>query len=467
VPINREHRHIPSFAEHGPNVVLHHDAQGDGITDDTAAFQAAIDTGEKTIFVPHSDNTYLVELFKLTYQAGTPVQWIFGGAARTTDWQGPNVYVFPNGTLATDDLYSLNITTQTAEQADAYRVSGRNDSTGNAELNAFHFELFAGPNTETVGTVGDAVRGVIGRVTNEGTSECKAIRVGASDTSELGANSLIAFNGDVRPNANTNSCFIMLMQEQGDAGVDDVCTALRFASSQNNRWKDGILFDQGMEYEGDVLQASMGTGSDTNARFLKLKDGSASPQFEVWKDGTVHTKASLHVGSSTTNGVQITSSTVDRTAPGGALTIRQGSTAGSVLNLGRGSQFQCKSTGVVMNSSLAYMGAGTLHAKGFWDDGTPVTDFVLEAYVTGEVDLDKYTSPQAKRFTMTELDIDAHADIWKERYSLPAMPDFEEYRDDAKHWSVGQLVTGLWEELEKAHVFIDQLNQRVKALEAE
>ena len=431
---------------------------------DASAFQAALDTGNKHIFVPVGAGTYTVNLKDLNYGSGIPVRWEFEEGARTTDVQAPQAYVFPGGGSGADQ--PMEWIPDAADQMNVYSVRGTNNAESTGKLFAYDFNLTAGENT----TDDEPIRGLIGRCTNLGTGSVKSVRVGATDSSESGAAALMAIDCDVIAQANTSSARVLSVNNLSADGIDDVVIGAYFNSNNGARWKNGIVFDQGDEYEDAVFQASMGSGSGTAARFLKLKDDSAAVVFSVAKSGEVFSADSLHAGVSTSNSVKISTSSIERTAAAGDLTIKTGSNSGRVLVMdagGSSSQFKMTDAGIRLgNATGGHKGVGTINAKGYFDDDVAVTDYVLEFAVNGSFDTSDYPGSQAERFynsAQDELDLDAHSEIWKTNLSLPGMPSRNDWSEGK--WSLGKLVQGLWEELEKAHVFIDQLNRRISELE--
>ncbi len=62
--------------------------------------------------------------------------------------------------------------------------------------------------------------------------------------------------------------------------------------------------------------------------------------------------------------------------------------------------------------------------------------------------------------------IEEHAEfMWKKRH-LPAVPRSEKSQNGGNMIEIGGQINGVLEELEKAHIYIEQLNERIKALEA-
>ena len=160
-------------------------------------------------------------------------------------------------------------------------------------------------------------------------------------------------------------------------------------------------------------------------------------------------------------------------------------------------------------------GAGTLNATGVYDDGTLLTCYVLEVAVTGSVDMAKWdklvpncvipavfktvddtdAEPDADGVYPTKLvevepevieerihtdarkfvsrigtdsdplDIDKYAAHWKAKRHLTSMPNKDKFDID-RNMATGTWIQRLVETVEIQAVHIDQLNQRLKALEA-
>jgi len=131
-------------------------------------------------------------------------------------------------------------------------------------------------------------------------------------------------------------------------------------------------------------------------------------------------------------------------------------------------------------------GAGTINAKGVYDDGTLLTCYVLEAEMTGKVDLAKWDGlvlngkdgkgkkivrdhKPAKRFSERAADLldpKKYAEMWRKSGYLPSMPDAEEWKAHGMKMSLGDLVQRLWETVECQSVHIDKLRKRIEELEA-
>lgn len=308
-------------------------AVGDGATDDTAKFQAAINSISTvgSILVP--SGTYVVDLAGLTYGSKV-VDWVFQDGAKTQTaagvdtMYGPHLHYLDGSNGSTDNV---DVQPATGEQVDVYRVHGDNTATsGTGQLYAYHFELTA----NTTDTAANPVRGLIGTVTNSATGEgnIKGVNVSAVDLNTTsGAQTLMCYESTVTPTAQTGATRLY-SGSVGSTNVDDIATGMHLTGG-TNRWADGIVFAQGDEFDDSVLQASMtSAGSGTNGRFLKLKDGAAAVIFEVTKTGVVRSE-SIHGGTATTNSTELTQSGIQRSAAAGNLEIGAGTNAGNQINL--------------------------------------------------------------------------------------------------------------------------------------
>jgi hypothetical protein len=90
-------------------------------------------------------------------------------------------------------------------------------------------------------------------------------------------------------------------------------------------------------------------------------------------------------------------------------------------------------------------GAGTINAVAVYDDDVLLTDFVFES---------AYDLPT----------IEKERDFINRHGGLSSMPRASEFSGGQRP-SVGSLVTRLWETVERQHLYIEQLNERIKELE--
>lgn len=250
--------------------------------------------------------------------AGLSVSRPMRVSARLTANYAP-VFDLSSATLASLHCYELGaVNVPSGKQYDVIRITGTNSGAG--KMFGLHFDL-TGSSTDT-----EPVRGVIGRVTVSGSGPGKAIRVGASATTGSTA-ALAGISLDVEPVATTDTANCFEGGNFGAAGVNDIAQGLSLFAKNGARWRNGIVFQQGDEFQDAVFQASMGPGSAANAKFLKLKNAAAANLFEVDRLGSVLSTVDVHAGSDRTNSTKVTQSTVERTASTGTLTVKSGTSA--------------------------------------------------------------------------------------------------------------------------------------------
>ncbi|PGH55900.1 hypothetical protein CRT60_21855 [Azospirillum palustre] len=251
--------------------------------------------------------------------AGLSVSRPMRVSARLTADYAP-VFDLSSATLASLHCYELGaVNVPSGKQYDVIRITGTN--TGNGKVFGYHFDL-NGSNADT-----EPVRGVIGRVTVSGSGPGKAIRVGASGSGTSTA-ALAGISADVTPVATTTRATVVEAGNFAPSGINDNAEAIRIFSYFGARWANGIVFDQDCEYADAVIQAGMGAGSGAGAKFLKLKNSAGTTVlFDVDKLGSVYSSVDLHAGTDRTNSTKVTQSTVERTASGGTLTVKSGTSA--------------------------------------------------------------------------------------------------------------------------------------------
>ena len=111
------------------------------------------------------------------------------------------------------------------------------------------------------------------------------------------------------------------------------------------------------------------------------------------------------------------------------------------------------------NATGGSQGIDTINAKGVYDDGALLTDYVFEYHVDGEA-IDDHDRAQA--FKIQTLDLDYTAAFWRNNKHLPNMPSRDEWKE--QKLSVGELAQRLWEVCEVQAIHIQELNQRNKGL---
>ena len=147
---------------------------------------------------------------------------------------------------------------------------------------------------------------------------------------------------------------------------------------------------------------------------------------------------------------------------------------------------------VVGNPTSGSRGAGTLNAQAVFDDGVLLTCYVFDQAIDGSVDparwdeyapdreieeddgtitVEKRTHEPVRKFLArigTEhdpLDIDAYAAHWRDKRHLTSMPNKVKF-DPLRGISSGEWIQRLIETVEIQAVLIEQLNQRLKAVES-
>lgn len=134
-------------------------------------------------------------------------------------------------------------------------------------------------------------------------------------------------------------------------------------------------------------------------------------------------------------------------------------------------------------------GNGTINAVGVYDDGSLLTDYVLDAELDGTIDVGKWDAvvpdretedekgnpkvekrrhEPARRFEMDELDTDKFWQKVKSRRKLPAIDRAEQdaVAREKKGPSLGESMQALVETCEVQAVHIRKLEERIKALES-
>lgn len=306
-------------------------ATGDGSTDDTTAFQAAVNSISTIGSVLIPSGTYVVDLDGLTYGSKV-VTWEFQDGAKTQTAANTNVFYGremqsldgTNGATA-----SFEVTPSDGKQIDIYRVVGESKATGTGSLFAYHFDLTA--NSTSTASSNEAVRGLVGAVRNSSTGRgsIKGINVTAVDGNTTnGATALMCFESSIVPNSNTGAARIYSGSIQSGVTADNVVTAAYYRGN-GTQWANGIVFHQGDEFEDSVLQASMDTGSGASSYFLKLKNAAASILFSVTKAG-IAMAAEYLVGSSSGPSITTGTGVPSASVPNGSLYLRTDGTGASL-----------------------------------------------------------------------------------------------------------------------------------------
>lgn len=131
--------------------------------------------------------------------------------------------------------------------------------------------------------------------------------------------------------------------------------------------------------------------------------------------------------------------------------------------------------GVVIGSPTgSFQGAGTLNAVAVYDDGSALTDYVLDAWIDGRIDMDFYDSTRvdgehvpANNFSenMDELDPEKYSAKWHSTHKLPAFDRLEQRQAAGEKLGIGASIQALIETCEVQAVHIRQLTQKIKAME--
>ena len=143
---------------------------------------------------------------------------------------------------------------------------------------------------------------------------------------------------------------------------------------------------------------------------------------------------------------------------------------------------------VVGNPTGGDKGAGTINAVAVYDDNSLLTCYVFDAALDGDIDEEKWNDKAPdhvdehgsvtkrdhepmKKFKgllhgiHDPLDIDKYALHWKVKRHLSSLPDEKKF-DIEKGMPMGSWIQQLVETVEIQAVLIEELNQRLKALEA-
>lgn len=156
------------------------------------------------------------------------------------------------------------------------------------------------------------------------------------------------------------------------------------------------------------------------------------------------------------------------------------------------SQMEISASGVIVGAPTgSFQGSGTINAVSVFDDSVQlVSDYVFEQFLDNAIDVQKWDNKVLNRFVKNEetgiiaeevriheplrkfqsringdydpLDIDKYAQHWKDKRHLSSLPNYNV--NQPKH-SLGQHQQSLIETVEILAIHIDNLNQRLKALE--
>ncbi len=105
-------------------------------------------------------------------------------------------------------------------------------------------------------------------------------------------------------------------------------------------------------------------------------------------------------------------------------------------------------------------GTGTLNCTAAYDDNVLLTDHIVDLYFDGRV-----REEDQERYGHINLLSIGETQLFMERYRhLPSMPGREEWRVSEKK-SLGEMVTYLWETVERQMLHTLELNKRIERLE--
>jgi hypothetical protein len=117
-----------------------------------------------------------------------------------------------------------------------------------------------------------------------------------------------------------------------------------------------------------------------------------------------------------------------------------------------------------LNATGGDMGIDTINAKAVYDDGAgPLTDYVLDYAVDGEIDFSIYENTlfgaaKARLWDPDNLDLDKYAAAWRSRRALPPFQS----KSVKIRQPIGKLTQALIETVEVHAVLIERLNQRTR-----
>jgi hypothetical protein len=108
-------------------------------------------------------------------------------------------------------------------------------------------------------------------------------------------------------------------------------------------------------------------------------------------------------------------------------------------------------------------GSGTVNAKGIYDDGTQLTDYVFDKYLGSQSF--EYTDEVRQRYDdldATMFDPAVYANYWRTHHKLPGMPDLDDVIDGKVKVGHGNLIQRLMETVELQAIHIEHLRQQVE-----
>lgn len=134
----------------------------------------------------------------------------------------------------------------------------------------------------------------------------------------------------------------------------------------------------------------------------------------------------------------------------------KGSAFGAGFNLTGGAAFN--SAGAMRLGNVAFQAAGTLAAKGVYDDGVLLTDWIFDLHYDGQV------KPEDSQYAAKQLYSISETDAFTREYRhLPSLPGRKEWAQGTH--SLGQMVTAFWETIERLQLQNFELHERLRELE--
>lgn len=202
---------------------------------------------------------------------------------------------------------------------------------------------------------------------------------------------------------------------------------------------------------GNAAYPTEGAITDYYFNGLTATGGSAPTLQACGGSGTNNVGKALNIagGKSTGNAI------------GGAInfqTATAGSSGTTLQSLGTRGYVDGTDGGLVWGSPTgASQGAGTINATGVYDDSVLLTDYVFEIYYDG-----KPVDPEFNNYKIQSLE--SEIEFVKENKHLSTIAGREDWQN--KKQSQGEIISQLWATVETQHLYIAELNERLKKLES-
>lgn len=274
----------------------------------------------------------------------------------------------------------------------------------------------------------------------------------------------------------------LLIRERTDAGVNVQAWA-QFTSG------GGFSF-----YDADSVVLLSATMATTNAQSLRLLgDGTNNRCAIEFYNAANSARTGFIYNNPTGTAMQIKNEN-----HGGAILLIGENGSGTQYTMctfdpdGPIAEFNSAAGGVVVGAPTGGdKGQGTINATAVYDDNTLLTDYVFDAHIDGRIDFQKWddlvpnrskrvsdgdpetgeppvdevevrTHEPARRFNQADLDPKTYAQKWQARRRLPA---FDSPTGQPEQLPVGSWAQRLLETCEVQAIHIEQLRQRIEALE--